>query len=298
MEHAIELFAQAIQRIVEYPFQRVWAVYLNYNSLVKEGLIKDVESPGLLGALRSLTRSEYKHLFRHVKIHVLTGVGLSLLQFFNVVACEELCWQVESDILKQCLRSASVLVTIAISYPMNMIQFRWLVDTNESPETAYAAIQSISERGGFLGFFDGCLPSLLGSWVHRSLHSITALSLLPLMEACGRDANDSMGMFIVGYLSAATANVAIYPIDYLRRRMVISKKSREKSEMNDDSIEKTVGCSGSWRLRTLLSGTIFDFGKSICEKEGWSTLWDGCWATMGISTLKTGIFILIQALSH
>ncbi|KNH05151.1 ADP,ATP carrier protein [Perkinsela sp. CCAP 1560/4] len=296
MEHAVDFFGFLIQRTVEHPFQRIWGIYLNQNSLSKEGLIQDASPDSIAAAYRLATKSGHWELYRHIGTQLLTGFGMPFLQFFNALMCEELCSTTESRPMQTAFRFGSLMLTILVSYPLNMLQFRMLIDVNSRPENIIETIISVKEREGILGFYDGCIPTLIGAWIYRVTHALSCACLFPIMiPSHDTDGMYSLNALLAHYCATAISNVVVYPIDYLRRRMIIAKKARCSEPL---TYKESTLCAKESMISSLFNRSMFHLLKDVCFKEGWTSLWDGCWMSMSLSTLKTGVFVLLGSMNN
>lgn len=127
---------------------------------------------------------------------------------------------------------------------------------------------------GVLGLYRGFVPSVVGVIVYRGLFFGLYDSLKPLLLT-GALQNNFAASFMVGWLSTTTAGLASYPLDTIRRRMMMTS------------------AGGSKPYKSML-----DAGRQIIAKEGTRSLFKGCGANILRGVAGAGVLSLYDKLQQ
>eukprot|EP01102_Stenamoeba_stenopodia_P001181 TRINITY_DN11026_c0_g1_i1.p1 TRINITY_DN11026_c0_g1~~TRINITY_DN11026_c0_g1_i1.p1 ORF type:complete len:297 (-),score=60.76 TRINITY_DN11026_c0_g1_i1:130-1020(-) len=149
-------------------------------------------------------------------------------------------------------------VSLLFVYPIDYVTTLWTANlVNETGVAPYSSIKDIVvstyREYGITGFYPGMLVSLFGIVLYRGLYFGLYDSVRPLL---GRKPS-FLASFGLGYLTTVAAGLASYPIDTIRRAMMLTHSHNALATAN--AIVKDSGVQGLFAgasvniLRTIAS---------------------------------------------
>ncbi len=127
---------------------------------------------------------------------------------------------------------------------------------------------------GISGLYRGFGPSVLGIVVYRGLYFGMYDSIKPVLLVGPLEGN-FLASFLLGWTVTTGAGIASYPLDTIRRRMMMT--SGEVSIQSDRSLP--VGLLTSYRQAVKYKSSL-DAGRQIIAKEGIRSLFKGAGANI------------------
>jgi solute carrier family 25 (adenine nucleotide translocator) protein 4/5/6/31 len=126
---------------------------------------------------------------------------------------------------------------------------------------------------GIAGLYRGFMPSVAGIVVYRGLYFGMYDSIKPVVLVGALEGN-FLASFLLGWTVTTGAGIASYPLDTIRRRMMMT--SGEVCTTLHLQYEKT-----SWPLfQAVKYKSSFDAGRQIIAKEGVRSLFKGAGANI------------------
>ncbi|PNP39513.1 hypothetical protein TGAMA5MH_08531 [Trichoderma gamsii] len=103
---------------------------------------------------------------------------------------------------------------------------------------------------GIVGLYRGFFPSVIGAVVYRGLYFGMYDSFKPLVLV-GALENNFLASFCLGYLVTTAAGIAAYPLDTIRRRMMMTSGEAVKYKSSFHAAKQIVASNG---VRALFNG--------------------------------------------
>ena len=290
MDQAIHVAAIIFQKFCEFPFQHVWAVYLNQDQLKKNGIITNSENMSLFETLRYLAKERFSSFYRNFKWYLATSFGAPTASMCSMLLVEGIFQEPRSEMslfLKECSRFLSSLL---FTYPFQMLQFRSLIAVGDAPEVTLTSIKNQFAENGMSSLFRGFPCTAIGAFVYRPLSSFTMLVAQSLF---GVDAGSQGGEVIEGfkavgiqYMGAMATTVIVYPLDLVRRFSIINDHALASANECEVKVEE--------RLTSEQSSQVMSVIKEISKKDGVLALWNGCATTIFFSTLRISALVAME----
>lgn len=236
-----------ISKTLVAPFERVKLVLQTQSSNTQilsnqnqryDGILDCFSRMSKEQGILSFWRGHLSTLLKYVPLQVLNFTTHSKLKrmFPQYSAQEQPGKFFATNMMKGALAGGS---SILVVYPLDYIKTRMATDLgkslNEREFTGFTdCIKTIYRRGGLSSFYTAFPLSFFTVMLYRSIY-------FGFFETAKRDSGSSQSMwslFFYAQLSTNSAGFVVYPIDTVRRNMVIqSGKSRaDKKILQDDSI--------------------------------------------------------------
>ena len=152
--------------------------------------------------------------------------------------------------------SVAGAITLAGIYPIDFIRTQMIADVKHGEKYQYKGITDVIvktwKKSGFFGFYRGYFLSCIGVMVYRGCYFGLYDILKPMLGKTPR----IYPLMALGYGVVITSSLLSYPIDTIRRRLMIASVQDLKYKGAVDCLKKIISNEG---LKPLMHG----FGASI-----------------------------------
>ncbi|QRW00337.1 mitochondrial carrier protein [Ceratobasidium sp. AG-Ba] len=268
----------AISKTVTAPIERVKLLVQNQDEMIKTGRLK-APYKGVVDCFqRTYTEEGLRAFWRSNNVNVIRyfptqALNFSFKDYFKAMfgfKREESWWKwFGGNVASGAAAGASSSVFV---YSLDFARTRLASDAKSNKgERQYNGIIDVYRKtlrtDGVAGLYRGFVPSIAGIVVYRGLYFGLYDSLKPIVLV-GPFQGSFLASFLLGWCVTTGASSAAYPLDTIRRRMMM-----------------TSGTSVHYK-------SMFDAGSQIIAKEGSKSLFKGMGANIFRGVASAGVLAL------
>ncbi|QRV86287.1 mitochondrial carrier protein [Ceratobasidium sp. AG-Ba] len=268
----------AISKTVTAPIERVKLLVQNQDEMIKAGRLK-APYKGVVDCFqRTYTEEGLRAFWRSNNVNVIRyfptqALNFSFKDYFKAMfgfKREESWWKwFGGNVASGAAAGASSSVFV---YSLDFARTRLASDAKSNKgERQYNGIIDVYRKtlrtDGIAGLYRGFVPSIAGIVVYRGLYFGLYDSLKPIVLV-GPFQGSFLASFLLGWCVTTGASSAAYPLDTIRRRMMM-----------------TSGTSVHYK-------SMFDAGSQIVAKEGSKSLFKGMGANIFRGVASAGVLAL------
>lgn len=272
----------AVAKTCAAPIERVKLLMQNQGEMIKQGTLekryagitecftRTIKTEGLL----SLWRGNVANVLRYFPTQALNFAFKDKIKaMFNVSREQGYSRWLSANIASG---GAAGGLSLLFVYSLDYARTRLAADASQhGAERRFKGLTDVYKQtyatDGILGLYRGFAPSVVGIMVYRGLYFGLYDSTKPVLLT-GKLERSFAASFLLGWVITTAASTASYPIDTVRRRMMMTSGQQVKY-------------SGAWHCLA-----------SIYEKEGIRSFFKGCGANIVRSVAAAGVISLYDQL--
>ncbi|GAV54321.1 hypothetical protein ZYGR_0AL00530 [Zygosaccharomyces rouxii] len=272
----------AVAKTCAAPIERVKLMMQNQGEMIKQGALdrrytgitecftRTIRTEGLL----SLWRGNTANVLRYFPTQALNFAFKDKIKaMFNVGRDQGYARWLSANIASG---GAAGGLSLVFVYSLDYARTRLAADaSHHGADRRFKGLADVYKQtyatDGILGLYRGFAPSVLGIMVYRGLYFGLYDSTKPVLLT-GRWERSFAASFLLGWVVTTAASTASYPIDTVRRRMMMTSGQQVKY-------------SGAWHCLT-----------SIYRQEGILSFFKGCGANIVRSVAAAGVISLYDQL--
>ena len=242
--------AGAIGKTVTAPLDRIKVLLQVKGGFSGAAVVQAAQSGGFFPTMRAIFREEGLRSFWKGNVpQVIRVLPYSAMQLYGYEQIKVLMNVEEGDqkwrVVKSLVAGASagMIATIA-TYPLDTVRLRMAVDA--SIKSMPQAIKLLGREGGFLAFYRGVGPAMIGVAPYMGMELACFDFLKRIMKEDQLKGNTGVS-FGAGFVAALMASSCTYPLDTIRRQIQLQGGSMLTMPRMVKSILVNEGPAGLYR---------------------------------------------------
>lgn len=247
--------AAAVSKSATAPIERVKLLMQSQQEMLRSGRLqqpytgivdcfsKSVKTDGFL----ALWRGNFANILRYAPTQALNfGLKGQFKRIFVNPANSSYTREFATNIVSGGLAGSAAL---AVVYPLDFARTRLANDSGTKEVRQFNGIMDLYRKtiksDGLVGVYRGFCVSVIGVFVYRGLYFGLYDSCKPMMGAWK---DHWMGNFALGWVVTITAGMAYYPIDTVRRRMMMTSGEAVKYTNSRQALSHILQSGGTKAL--------------------------------------------------